>query len=104
MDKLKYPKQTIFEVPIMDKDIEEFLRTFVFENCLPQKKEITFDNNENLFDSGIIDSAALIHLIGFIEKEFDLVIPDDDLIPENFISINLIAHYIRSQIEIFSLK
>ena len=86
----------------MDEKVISILRVFLYENCLPQKEGLKFKNDENLFDAGVIDSAALIHFIEFIEEEFDLDIPDEDLIPENFISINDIAEYIHSQIKLNS--
>ena len=56
-------------------------------------------DEDNLFNTGILDSAGLLHFVGFIEKKFELNIPDEDLIPEKFTSITSIASYIRSRIQ-----
>jgi D-alanine--poly(phosphoribitol) ligase subunit 2 len=59
--------------------------------------KVEYDDDGNLFDMGIIDSVGLISCIVFIEEEFQLKIPDEDLLPTNFSSIKKIANYIRSK-------
>jgi acyl carrier protein len=39
---------------------------------------------ESLVESGIIDSLGIMKLVDFIEKEFRVKIGDEDLVPENF--------------------
>ena len=82
----------------MDSNIEKILRDFLMKNCLPQKEKIEFGNDDNLFNTGIIDSAGLIYFVGYIEKKFNIEIPDEDLIPEKFVSVNSITQYIESKI------
>ncbi len=77
--------------------IEEKLGTYIAENCLPKNNSILVRYDKNLFDAGIVDSAGLISFISYIETEFNISIPDVDLLPENFASITTIADYIRKQ-------
>lgn len=44
--------------------------------------------------AGGFDSLSLLTFVLDLESKFDVVIADDDLIPENFSSINNIANYI----------
>ena len=83
----------------MDMKIEDILVEFLKENCLPQKTEVKLKHEDNLFNTGILDSAGLLHFVGYIEKKFEFSIPDEDLIPEKFTSIMSITNYIRSRIE-----
>ena len=83
----------------MDQKVEEILICFLKENCLPQKTDVKLDPADNLFNTGILDSAGLMHFVGFIETTFDFSIPDEDLIPQKFSSITSIADYIRTRIE-----
>jgi acyl carrier protein len=84
----------------MDIKIEDILVEFLKENCLPQKTEISLELEDNLFNTGILDSAGLLHFVGYIETKFEFSIPDEDLIPEKFTSIASIATYIKSKIEV----
>lgn len=83
----------------MKMDIESILLTFIREHCLPQKSAMTLHVGDNLFDTGTIDSAGLLHFVGYIEEQFGFVIPDEDLIPEKFTTIQSVADYIRSRLE-----
>jgi acyl carrier protein len=80
---------------IDDSTIESVLIAYIRKECLPQSAP-PLKRDQNLFDSGIVDSAGLISFIGFIEREFALSIPDEDLLPSNFASVTAIADYIRS--------
>ena len=79
-----------------DTAIEEKLSAYIKEECLPRSVIVEIGYNQNLFQAGIVDSAGLISFIGFVEKEYGLTVPDEDLLPENFVSISAIAHYIRT--------
>lgn len=76
--------------------IEVTLATYIREECLPRNDGVNLRNDTNLFDAGILDSAGLISYLCFIEKEFDVSVPDEDLVPENFVSISRIAGYVHS--------
>ena len=87
----------------MNREIEIKLWDYLQKNFLPHNPyipdtdDLVYDDDGNLFDMGIIDSVGLISCIVFIEEEFHLKIPDEDLLPENFSSIRKIADYIRSK-------
>ena len=49
---------------------------------------------EQLIDSGIIDSMGILKVLGFIEKQFGVKVPERDVTPDNFDSITTIASYI----------
>ena len=52
---------------------------------------------ESLFESGLLDSFSLTDLVGALEKEFSLRIPDSDLNPRKFDSIERIEAYLDSR-------
>jgi acyl carrier protein len=84
----------------MSREIETVLWAYIREQCLPQGTSVEFADTKNLFESGILDSAGLISFVGFIERKFNLEIPDEDLIPVHFVSVASIAEYIRSKQQI----
>jgi acyl carrier protein len=51
----------------------------------------------SLIEGQVIDSLDLLTLISAVESEFDLEIPDEDLLPDNFSSISQIAAYVNSK-------
>jgi acyl carrier protein len=60
-------------------------------------KVVTVEADENLFDSGIIDSFALTDLVAALEKEFQIQVPDGDLNPRKFASIEKIEEYLEAR-------
>ncbi len=52
---------------------------------------------EQLFDNGVLDSFGLPDLVAVLEKEFSVKIPDSDLLPRNFASIEQIVRYLKAR-------
>ena len=46
---------------------------------------------ENLVDDGILDSMTLVGIIGTISIEYGIQIPQEEIVTENFNSIDAIA-------------
>ena len=47
--------------------------------------------DDDLFSVGILDSFGIIAFVVTLEKHFHCVIPQDDLIPQNFLSVRAIS-------------
>lgn len=52
---------------------------------------------EPLVESGIIDSVGIMKLVEFIETELQVKIGDEDLIPENFETLDDIVRLIQEK-------
>ena len=46
--------------------------------------EVDFENNDSLIDDGILDSLDIVTLVTEINAEFDVTIPAEEIVPENF--------------------
>ena len=55
------------------------------------------DDDESLFESGLLDSFALPDLVSAIEKNFGIKVPDTDLNPRKFDSVTRIDEYLSSK-------
>ena len=55
------------------------------------------DDEESLFESGLLDSFALPDLVSALEKEFSIKVPDRDLNPRKFDSIARIDKYLQDR-------
>ena len=60
-----------------------------------QRKEVPEDD-ENLFDSGYLNSFELADLVEAIEKDFGVKIPDADVRPGKFMTLTKIEGYVAS--------
>ncbi len=71
------------------------LITFIVEQLLNHEQEITAD--DELLVSGLLDSLAIVQLVEFIEAEFKVSVPAEDLRVENFASVNTIVDYLSQK-------
>lgn len=61
------------------------------------RKDSSPQPDESLFESGYLDSFALPDLVAELESEFGVKIPDSDLNPRKFDSIERIASYLEQR-------
>ncbi len=54
-------------------------------------------DDDSLLESGIIDSAAMIDLVAHLETTYSISIDEDDMMPENFDTIDGIVQYVQSK-------
>jgi acyl carrier protein len=59
------------------------------------KNELPADSDESLFESGLLDSFALPDLVSALEQEFSMKVPDRDLNPRKFDSVDRIEAYVK---------
>ena len=64
----------------------------ILENLHP---EIDFNTCETLIDDGLIDSFDIVTIISEINEEYDVVIPAEEIVPENFNSAKALHSLIQ---------
>lgn len=57
--------------------------------------DIDFECSEELVDDGILDSLTIVGIISDLSMEFGVVIPYEDIVPENFNSVDAMAALIQ---------
>lgn len=57
--------------------------------------EVDFETCETLVDDKIIDSFDIVSIISEISEQFDVVIPAEEIIPENFNSAEALYDLIQ---------
>ncbi len=72
--------------------IQEKLINFVCRNFIVDKEDIILD--QSLVDQGIIDSFGLVEISGFLQKEFQIPVLDNDMNRQNFGSVLKIVDFV----------
>lgn len=67
------------------------IQGFLASQPLPHADAAGITADSRLIDDGILDSVTLMHLIAFLEDSFGVLVAPEDIVPENFETIPLIA-------------
>jgi D-alanine--poly(phosphoribitol) ligase subunit 2 len=51
----------------------------------------------DLFSTGIIDSLGVLQLVSYIDEQFNISVPDEDVLYDNFSSIRVLVNYLENQ-------
>ena len=74
----------------MAEELKDIVRTYVTKEYLEDDSEpLTYDTP--LISGGIVDSFSMVSLKRFLEKKYDIRIPDADASPAAFDTVNSIA-------------
>jgi len=77
----------------MDEIKDVVLEYIVDEYVEDEDEEVTYDTP--LISSGLVDSFSMVSLKNFLEKKYDIKLPDEEATPEAFDTINSIAELVK---------
>jgi len=72
------------------------IRKFILDK-FPLSRKQQIKDSDPLLESGVLDSLGVLDLVSFVEQEFSVHVADDELVPENFQSINRIAAFVEGK-------
>lgn len=84
-------------------EVKEQLRNYIAKQVL-DGKEIDLNDSTLLLEWGIINSIEIARLLGFIEQQFNVKVPPDRLLADNFVTIPAIADLVESCAQAEQLK
>jgi acyl carrier protein len=73
---------------------KELIRKFVLQKLAKKAIQMDVNDQDNLITTGVIDSLAVMQLVAFIEESFSIKVKDEDIVPENFESIEAISVFV----------
>ncbi len=80
----------------MSELLASSVKQFIIDNFLfGDSKKLKEDTH--LLDKGIIDSTGVLELVAFIEDNFNITVKDDELVQDNFSSLNAIEKFLQSK-------
>ena len=75
-------------------DIRSDIKNFLVKQA---PKGAVFSEQDNLLMKGIIDSLKMLDLIGVIERQFGIAIDEDEMMPDNFESVDAIVNFVNEK-------
>ena len=74
-------------------NVKATVRQFLLDSFI-MGANATIDDDASFMKSRILDSTGFIELISFIEETFAVVVGDEEMLPDNFDSLNNIETYL----------
>ena len=69
------------------------IREFILGK-FPLAKKRGGRDDDPLLRTGILDSLGILEVVSFLESEFQIVVADEELVPESFETIATIARFV----------
>jgi acyl carrier protein len=60
---------------------------------------VSFTDSDNLLVKGVIDSLRMLDMISFLEEKYHIKIDEEELMPENFESVEAITRFVEQRIK-----
>ena len=75
--------------------MRQVLIDYIEEQLLSGRSGIKVSAADDLMGSGLIDSMGMMRFVRFIEDHFEITIPPEDLVIENFMTVEDIDNYLQ---------
>ena len=77
--------------------IETLIKSYILENFLFADDNGRLQGDTSFLEEGIVDSTGVLELVMFVEETFGTTVEDDEIVPENFDSVEQLARYVRQK-------
>jgi acyl carrier protein len=77
-------------------DIEQQVRQFIVDRTRWRGSSEGPASDYQLIENDVLDSMAIFETIAFLEDQFGIEVKDDDLVPENFATVEAIARLVTN--------
>jgi acyl carrier protein len=81
----------------INMDTANAIERFIIDELLMSDGRMKLDHDQSLISSGVIDSLGILRLIAFVEERFGIQVDDEEVISENFETINIIKDFVESK-------
>jgi acyl carrier protein len=84
----------------MRGDMEEIkadIRSFIAGSILFSAKGYPYKDDVSFLENGVVDSMNIMEIVMFAENKFGIKVEDEDIVPENFDSIERLAMFVENK-------
>lgn len=78
---------------LTSEKINAILREFITTNFLLGYPG-TLSDQDSFLDSGIVDSTGILEFVGFLEEKWGITVADEELLPENFDTLERLTAFV----------
>lgn len=80
-------------------ELNQKVRAFIQTNLIVLEDEADFQDSDNIFQMGYVNSLFAMKLLNYVESEFKVTVDNDEMDIKNFSSVNSIVSLVRRKSE-----
>lgn len=84
--------------PTDAEGIHQQIREFVRMNFLFDGSGAELDDHTSFMEEGVVDSTGVLELVLFVEETWGFTVDQEDLLPDNFDSVDALASYVERRL------
>ncbi len=77
--------------------MESVINDYISRELVSKPELLPLKNDTPLLETDTLDSLSVLRLVLFLEQQFGIVVAPEELIPENFETVEAICAYLRAQ-------
>lgn len=74
------------------------IKDFILRDIIRDGEVRTLAANDNLIDSGVINSLGIMKIVNFLESNYTISISDDEILLDNFESLAAITKFVEGKL------
>lgn len=78
-------------------ELQEKIRKFIENNLVVFEDEAEFEDSDNIFEMGFVNSLFAMKMVNYIENDIGIELSNDDLDISNFNSVERIVEFINNK-------
>ena len=83
---------------VKQMNVKQQIRSYVAESLFFSSDDYALDDDMSFLDEGVVDSTGVVELVLFVEENFGIEVDDDEIVPDNFDSVNNLVAYIERKL------
>ena len=84
--------------PVSNEVIKVKLREYIMANLAERRGVTSLADGDSLLETGVVDSLGIFLIVTFIEENFHVGVGDDEITPDNFRSLEVIAEMVQNKL------
>jgi len=79
------------------KNVSQLIKDYIVRELMSDKPDAAVADDEPLIEGGIVDSLGIFLVIAFIDETLNVKIQPEDVLLENFQTVNAITNLVLSR-------
>ena len=79
----------------IEMNVKQQVRDYIAENFMFSSNGFEMNDDESFLEAGVVDSLGVLELVTFVEETFAVEVLGEEIVPDNFDSVDNLAAYIE---------